>query len=94
MSDRRIHSNAVIVAEDLTNKVVAWATEIACYAAQFRQDRRAATQHGLMWHGAVIFNETQVKPSQDQSWLGMLRSRQRSATFRGDSTAKRRVVDM
>jgi hypothetical protein len=27
VSDRRIHSNAVIVTEDLTNKVVAWATE-------------------------------------------------------------------
>jgi hypothetical protein len=24
------------------------------------------TQHGLMWRGVVIFNETQVKPSQDQ----------------------------
>ena len=34
MSDRRIHSNALIVTEDLTNKVVAWATEIASYAAQ------------------------------------------------------------
>ena len=34
VSDRRIHSNAVIVTEDLTNKVVAWATEIARYAAQ------------------------------------------------------------
>jgi hypothetical protein len=33
-SDRRIHSNAVIVTEDLTSKVVAWATEIARYAAQ------------------------------------------------------------
>jgi hypothetical protein len=34
VSDRRIHSNAVIVTEDLTNKVVAWATKIARYAAQ------------------------------------------------------------
>ena len=34
VSDRRIYSNAVIVTEDLTNKVVAWATEIARYAAQ------------------------------------------------------------
>ncbi len=24
------------------------------------------TTHGLMWRGIVIFNETQVKPSQDQ----------------------------
>jgi hypothetical protein len=41
VSDRRIHSNAVIVTEDLTNKVVAWATEIARYAAQLpsRQTR-------------------------------------------------------
>jgi hypothetical protein len=30
------------VTEDLTNKVVAWATEIARYAAQL-QDRRATT---------------------------------------------------
>jgi hypothetical protein len=29
-----IHSNALIVTEDLRNKVVAWATEIASYAAQ------------------------------------------------------------
>ena len=36
MSDRRIYSNAVIVTEDLTNKVVAWATEIARYAAVFK----------------------------------------------------------
>jgi hypothetical protein len=34
VSDQRIYSNAVIVTEDLTNKVVAWATEIARYAAQ------------------------------------------------------------
>ena len=34
MSDRRIHLNALIVTEDLTNKVVAWATQIASYAAQ------------------------------------------------------------
>jgi hypothetical protein len=34
VSDRRIHSNALIVTADLTNKVVAWATEIASYAAQ------------------------------------------------------------
>ena len=34
VSDRRIYSNAVIVTEDLTNNVVAWATEIARYAAQ------------------------------------------------------------
>jgi hypothetical protein len=34
MSDRRIHSNALIVTEDLTNKVVAWAAEIARYVAQ------------------------------------------------------------
>jgi hypothetical protein len=30
----RIHWNALIVTEDLTSKVVAWATEIASYAAQ------------------------------------------------------------
>jgi hypothetical protein len=29
VSDRRIHSNALIVTEDLTNKVFAWATEVA-----------------------------------------------------------------
>jgi hypothetical protein len=34
VSDRRVHSNALIVTEDLTNKVVAWAIEIASYAAQ------------------------------------------------------------
>jgi hypothetical protein len=34
VSDRRIYLNAVIVTDDLTNKVVAWATEIARYAAQ------------------------------------------------------------
>ena len=34
MSDRRVHSDALIVTEDLTNKVVAWAIEIASYAAQ------------------------------------------------------------
>jgi hypothetical protein len=34
VSDRRIHLNAMIVTEDLTNKVVAWATQIASYAAQ------------------------------------------------------------
>ena len=32
--DRRIYSNALIVTEDLTNRVVAWATEGARYAAQ------------------------------------------------------------
>jgi hypothetical protein len=34
VSERRVHSNALIVTEDLTNKVVAWAIEIASYAAQ------------------------------------------------------------
>ena len=34
VSDRRVHSNALIVTEDLTNKVDAWAIEIASYAAQ------------------------------------------------------------
>ena len=34
MSDRRIHSNALIVTEELTNKVIAWATGIASYAAR------------------------------------------------------------
>jgi hypothetical protein len=34
VSDRLVHSNALIVTEDLTNKVVAWAIEIASYAAQ------------------------------------------------------------
>jgi hypothetical protein len=34
VSDRRIHSNALIVTEELPNKVVAWATEIASYAAR------------------------------------------------------------
>jgi hypothetical protein len=34
VSDRRVHSNVLIVTEDLTNKVVAWAIEIASYAAQ------------------------------------------------------------
>ena len=34
VSDRWIHPNALIVTKDLTNKVVAWATEIARYAAQ------------------------------------------------------------
>jgi hypothetical protein len=42
VSGRRIHSNAVIVTEDLTN---AWATEIARYAAQLpsRQARDGAS---------------------------------------------------
>jgi hypothetical protein len=34
VSDRRVHSDTLIVTEDLTNKVVAWAIEIASYAAQ------------------------------------------------------------
>ena len=34
VSERRVHSNALIVTEDLTNKVVAWAIETASYAAQ------------------------------------------------------------
>ena len=34
MSNRRIHPNALIVTKDLTNNAVAWATEIARYAAQ------------------------------------------------------------
>jgi hypothetical protein len=34
VSDRLVHSNALIVTEDLTNKVVAWAIEIASYAAR------------------------------------------------------------
>ena len=33
VSDRRVHSDVLIVTEDLTNKVVAWAIEIASYAA-------------------------------------------------------------
>jgi hypothetical protein len=53
VSDRRIHSNAVIVTEDLTNEVVAWATEIARYAAQlssrqarddYLRERRSGSQ--------------------------------------------------
>jgi hypothetical protein len=43
--DRRIHSKAVIVTKDLTDKVVAWATEIAGYAAQFPS--RQARDHYL-----------------------------------------------
>jgi hypothetical protein len=34
VSDRRVHSNALIVTEDLTNRVVTWAIETASYAAQ------------------------------------------------------------
>ena len=45
MFDRRIHSKAVIVTKDLTDKVVAWATEIAGYAAQFPS--RQARDHYL-----------------------------------------------
>jgi hypothetical protein len=40
VSDRRVHSNALIVTEDLTNKVVAWAIEIARYAAQLPSNHR------------------------------------------------------
>jgi hypothetical protein len=43
VSDRRIHSNAFIVTEDLTNKVVAWATETPVTRRSFLQDRRATT---------------------------------------------------
>ena len=43
VSERRVHSNALIVTEDLTNKVVAWAIEIASYARSFRQIRRVKT---------------------------------------------------
>ena len=45
MFDWRIHSNAVIVTEDLTNKVVAWASEVAGYAAQLPS--RQARDHYL-----------------------------------------------
>ena len=40
VSDRLVHSNALIVTEDLTNKVVAWAIEIAraCSARAKWQD--------------------------------------------------------
>jgi hypothetical protein len=40
VSDRRVHSNVLIVTEDLTNKVVAWAIEIARYAAQLPSNHR------------------------------------------------------
>ena len=40
-----IHSNALIVTEDLRNKVVAWATEIASYARRsFRQRHSSSLQ--------------------------------------------------
>ena len=62
MSDRRIYSNAVIVTEDLTNKVVAWATEIARYAAQlssrqarddYLRERRRELVAGAQAEGAT-----------------------------------------
>ena len=37
VSDRRVHSNALIVTEDLTNKVVAWAIDsYLCRAASVK----------------------------------------------------------
>ena len=62
MSDRRIYSNAVIVTEDLTNKVVAWASEVAGYAAQlpsrqarddYLRERRRELVTGTQAEGAT-----------------------------------------
>ena len=62
MSDRRIHLNALIVTEDLTNKVVAWATQIASYAAQlpskqarddYLRERRCEPVTGAQAEGAT-----------------------------------------
>jgi hypothetical protein len=41
VSDWRVHSNALIVTEDLTNNVVAWAIEMASYAAQLPSKTQA-----------------------------------------------------
>jgi hypothetical protein len=43
VSDRRIHSNALIVTEDLTNKIVAWATRQLVTRRGSRRERRAMT---------------------------------------------------
>ena len=43
VSDRRVHSDALIVTEDLTNKVVAWAIEKLIMRRGFRQNRRVTT---------------------------------------------------
>jgi hypothetical protein len=62
VSDRRIHLNALIVTEDLTNKVVAWATQIASYAAQlpskqarddYLRERRCELVTGAQAEGAT-----------------------------------------
>ena len=62
MSDRRIHSNALIVTDDLTNKVVAWATEIGSYAArlpsrqardEYLRERRRELVTGAQAEGAT-----------------------------------------
>jgi hypothetical protein len=62
VSDQRIYSNAIIVTEDLTNKVVAWATEIATYAAQlpsrqarddYLRERRRELVAGTQAEGAT-----------------------------------------
>jgi hypothetical protein len=62
VSDRGIHSNALIVTEDLTNKVVAWATAIAGYAAQlpskqaregYLRERRHELMKGVQAQGAT-----------------------------------------
>ena len=62
VSDRRIHPNALIVTKDLTNKVVAWATEIARYAAQlpsrqarddYLRERRRELVAGAQAEGAT-----------------------------------------
>ena len=65
VSDRRIDSNAVIVTEDLTSKVIAWATEIARYAAQlpsrqaredYLRERRRELVTGAQAEGATPRN--------------------------------------
>jgi hypothetical protein len=62
VSDRRIHSNALIVTDDLTNKVVAWATEIGSYAArlpsrqardEYLRERRRELVTGAQAEGAT-----------------------------------------
>jgi hypothetical protein len=62
VSDRRVHSNALILTEDLTNKVVAWAIEIASYAAQlpsnqaredYLRERRRELVTGAQAEGAT-----------------------------------------
>ena len=63
VSDRRIYSNALIVSEELTNKVVAWATEIASYAARlpskqardaYLRERRRELVTGAQAEGATV----------------------------------------